>query len=83
MFLDVDCVQLEVNPLAETPQGKVTSPSHTIYQIIVNSVFCSHSKSKPPFSGPGHDGFLNSVAEPVLGSEPFWSDPDLDPRLQK
>jgi hypothetical protein len=23
MFLDVDCVQLEVNPLAETPQGKV------------------------------------------------------------
>jgi len=23
MFLDVDCLQLEVNPLAETPQGKV------------------------------------------------------------
>jgi len=23
VFLDVDCVQLEVNPLAETPQGKV------------------------------------------------------------
>jgi hypothetical protein len=25
MFLDVDCVQLEVNPLAETPQGKVSN----------------------------------------------------------
>ena len=24
MFLDVDCLQLEVNPLAETPQGKVS-----------------------------------------------------------
>ena len=23
MFLEVDCLQLEVNPLAETPQGKV------------------------------------------------------------
>ena len=23
MFLDVDCLQLEVNPLAETPQGMV------------------------------------------------------------
>ena len=25
MFLDVDCLQLEVNPLAETPQGKVSN----------------------------------------------------------
>ena len=23
-FLDVDCVQLEINPLAETPQGMVS-----------------------------------------------------------
>ena len=27
MFLDVDCLQLEVNPLAETPQGMVGQPS--------------------------------------------------------
>ena len=26
MFLDVDCLQLEINPLAETPQGMVRFP---------------------------------------------------------
>ena len=37
MFLDVDCLQLEVNPLAETPQGKV---SYTLIESsgIIKSV---------------------------------------------
>ena len=30
MFLEVDCLQLEVNPLAETPQGLVRSITNTV-----------------------------------------------------
>ena len=30
MFLDVDCLHLEVNPLAETPQGMVGQPSQHV-----------------------------------------------------
>ena len=33
-FLDVDCVQLEINPLAETPQGMVSQlPQRVLEQL--------------------------------------------------
>ena len=40
MFLDVDCLQLEVNPLAETPQGKVSD------DIDGLKIFQHHSSEK-------------------------------------
>ena len=37
MFLDVDCLQLEVNPLAETPQGKV---SESVKSMWLDTACC-------------------------------------------
>ena len=35
VFVDVDCTQLEVNPLAETPQGKVGFYTRLFFFILV------------------------------------------------